>query len=430
MQDSEEVEVAALISKLQEAHGRGFNPVIDSCSSTALAQVVYHVAVHSGSLATGTDGTASGSISLSQQQQQHSPPSMTMQQCGAQITALINTSTSLRMLGYYLRAALAHRLKHTSSRNCCRLARETLDIKSPADQAAYPAFYDFVQQHCHVASTFHEHDAALTDDAGMVRRIEELLRQPVLMADICWSDWRRYLTKPHRPIIRFIKKAFQRFARSLRPYQDWMQLGWVEVYDDEQLGSQGVRAVRDIHLPMRNGSRLCAQHIDASVSPVAVNLTCAGSELLLPADDPQVLADPTCMVQLGRQIFDGRRHWMGKINHLPLPHCNLRLDGRGKLVQIKEIKAGDALTFDYALEYWVRRVTGLDMSEWLSEQHVVSARTRHALFIRMHESVHDYTAMLSQPWSGSLTSASTAVDKESVLVELEDHMDAAVQRQQ
>ena len=259
----------------------------------------------------------------------------------------------------------------------------------------------------------------------MVRRIEELLRQPIFTVDICWSDWRRYLTKPHRHII---ETAFQRFASSIRPYQDWMQLGWVEVYDDEQLGGQGVRAVHDIHLPMKHGGKSRAQDIDASISPVAVDLACAGSELLLAADDPQVQADPTYMVQLGRQMFDGRRHWMGKINHLPSRHCNLRLDGRGKLVQTKEIKAGDVVTFDYAMEYWVRRVTGLDVSDWLSERHTVSMRMRHELFTRMHRSVHDYTNILRQPWSASLTPSSSAVDKETVLVELEDYLDAVSQQ--
>ena len=134
--DSDEVQIAALVSKLQEAHSRRSGPALDSCSPTTLAKVVQHVVVYGGSL-------ASGGVSIHLQ----SPP-MTMQQCAVQITTLINTSTSLKMLGYFLRAVLAHKLKQTSERNYCRLARETLDIKSPADLAAYPAFFDFVQQRC------------------------------------------------------------------------------------------------------------------------------------------------------------------------------------------------------------------------------------------------------------------------------------------
>ena len=54
-----------------------------------------------------------------------------------QITSLISTSTSLRMVGYFLRAILAHRLKFNAQNNYKRLARDTLAIKSPADIAAF-----------------------------------------------------------------------------------------------------------------------------------------------------------------------------------------------------------------------------------------------------------------------------------------------------
>ena len=421
--DSDEVQIAALVSKLQEAHSCRSDPAIEACSQQTLAKIVQHVTACGSILPSGNDRTVA--VSNEQPPQQHQSPPMTTQQCAVHISTLINTSTSLKMLGYYLRAVLAHKLRQTSARNYCRLARDILGIKSPADQAAYPAFCEFVQQRCSivVATMFSKHDnPPPTDDTSMAYKIEELLRQPIFMVDICWSDWRRYLTKPHRHIV---EAAFQQFASLSQPYQDWMQLGWVEVYDNEQLNGQGVRAVRDIHLPTtKHGGRSHVQDIDASISTVAVDLSCAGSEFLLPPDDPQVQVNPTYMVQLGRQIFDGRRHWMGKINHLPSPHCNLRLDGRGKLVQTKEIKAGDALTFDYAMEYWVRRVTGLDISDWLSERHTVAMRKRHELFTRMHRSVHDYTNMLRQPWSGSLTPASSAVDKETLLVELEDYLDA------
>ena len=64
-----------------------------------------------------------------------------------QISSLITTSTSLRMVGYYLRTVLAHRLKLTSQKCYKRLARETLGIKSPTDIATYPALYELVHHH-------------------------------------------------------------------------------------------------------------------------------------------------------------------------------------------------------------------------------------------------------------------------------------------
>jgi hypothetical protein len=167
---------------------------------------------------------------------------------------------------------------------------------------------------------------------------------------------------------------------------------------------------------LRKGER----DISASISLVAVDLS---TEPLLARDDPSVLLDPTYMVQLGRQMFDARHHWMGKINHLPTPHCNLWLDGRGRLIQTREIKVGEPLTYDYAIGYWVYRVTGIDVAIWLAEKNIACRRGRQELFTRMHKSVHNYSDILRQRWASSLTSPSSAVEREEVLIELEDYMD-------
>ena len=129
-----------------------------------------------------------------------------------------------------MRAILAHRLKFTSQKCYRRLARETLGVKSPADIAAYPALYEFVQHHYPGLAT---------------SAIEVWLGNPIFTADMTWTEWKRYLTKPGRPII---DAALQQFKAPTAPFQDWMELGWVEVYDDGKLG-QGVRALRDIHMP-------------------------------------------------------------------------------------------------------------------------------------------------------------------------------------
>jgi hypothetical protein len=105
------------------------------------------------------------------------------QQQSGKITALISTSTSLRMVGYYLRAVLAARLKATQRATFTEAARRPLDIKSTADISAYPAFYSFVQQNC--------------PSVGVVD-VEAWLKEPVLVADISWTAWRRYLCKPNR----------------------------------------------------------------------------------------------------------------------------------------------------------------------------------------------------------------------------------------
>jgi hypothetical protein len=135
------------------------------------------------------------------------------------------------MVGYYLRAILVHRLKFTSQNCYKRLARDTLGIKSPADIAAYPALYELVQHHYPTLTS---------------ATIDVWLEDPIFTADITRTEWKRYLTKQGRPII---DAAVQHFDTAVAPFQDWMQLGWVEIYDDEKLGGQGVRALRDIHMP-------------------------------------------------------------------------------------------------------------------------------------------------------------------------------------
>ena len=136
------------------------------------------------------------------------------------------------MVGYFLRALLAHRLKGTSQKCYKRLARDTLGIRSPTDIATYPALYEFV----------HHHYPSLASDT-----VEAWLDNPIFTADITWTEWKRYLPKQRRPVI---DAALQRFNNATASSQDWMQLGWAEVYDDDRL-QQGVRALRDIQMVWR-----------------------------------------------------------------------------------------------------------------------------------------------------------------------------------
>ena len=106
------------------------------------------------------------------------------------------------------------------------------------------------------------------------------------------------------------------------------------------------------------------------------------------------------------------------------PLCNLRLASKGKLMQVKPIAAGEALSWDYGMQYWVRRVTGLDFDEWMSDKDAECRKFRDAFFTEMHESVSNYSRLLQQPWVGSLTSASTMVDRETMLAELVDFLNS------
>ena len=371
------VEVAVLVVKLREGYDRRQSVALNALSTAAILSLRRQV----------LDEAAGDNV----------PTLM------GKITSLISTSTSLKMMGYYLRAMLVHRLKATSPSNCYkRLARDTLGIKSSADIAAYPALYELVQHHFPTLAS-----------AG----VEEWLQNPIFSVDMTWSEWKRYLTKTGRIII---DAALRQFRTAVAPFEDWMQLGWVEIYDDEKLVGQGVRALRDIHLPK---TKQAQRDVAASISAVAADLHGAGSQFVK-VRDTTVPADPEYLIQLNMQhMFDARHHWIGKINHLPMSQCSLKVTQHGKLVQIKPIKAGDTLTWDYGVDYWVYQVTGMDMSMWLAEGGRECQRGRRALFDRMHESVMDYSVLLQKRWMGSLSCISSAVARESVLVELEEFLD-------
>jgi hypothetical protein len=375
--DEDAAEVAALVAKLREGHASRYTIALDSLSKESI------LSLHQRVLVEDNDAI----------------PSM-----AGQITALIGTSTSLKMVGYYLRATLAHRLKRTSQAYR-RLARDKLGIKSPADIAAYPALYELVQHHYPSLAS-----------AG----IEVWLENPIFLADITWTEWKRYLTKQGRPII---DAALRQFNAAVATFSDWMQLGWVEIYDDNKLGGQGVRALRDIHMP-KSKAKDAQRDLAASVSVVAADVYCAGPEYVLDKDATRE-ADPTYHLQLdAHRVFDARHHWIGKINHLPDHLCNLRLTSTSKLVQIKPIAAGDALTFDYDVDYWVYQLSGLELSAWSAGSSVSSSRGTVELFRRMQSGVLDYTDLLRRDWVQHRPTQWTELDKEGWMADLAEYLES------
>ena len=376
--DGNTMEVAALVANLRKGYDKRQSVALDSLSKESILSLRRQVLQ-----AEGTDGRT----------------------VSVQINALVSTSSSLKMIGYYFRAIMVHRLKETSQ-SYQQLARDTLCIKSTADIAAYSALFDFIQHHYPTLA---------------ISGIDTWLTNPAFLADITWTEWKHYLSKQGRSII---DAALQQFHAQTAPFQDWMQLGWVEIYDDDKLNEQGVRALRDIQLPTSKAKH-AQRDVAASISVVAADLHCADPELVCAKDAIEDI-DSAYLLQLDEQrVFDARHHWIGKINHLPMPRCNLKLTGNGKLVQIKPIAAGDSLTFDYGSDYWVYRVTGLDVSQWLLEGGTDCQRGRMDLFTRMHESVLDYSRLLRERWARSLSLSLTAVEREGILVELEDYLDTA-----
>jgi hypothetical protein len=347
----DEDEVATLVNKLQDAHRSRDSNDLDSVSRDAVLQL--------SQLVMGSAG----------EKDEKDDSDVLYLTSAKQVSCVITTSTSLKVVGYYLRAALVDRVRRRHRKSYLSATRKLLGIKSGADIVAYSSFYAFVQQHC-------------PSVARGGQDVESWMSEPLFLADISWRDWRRYLSRRNRWII---ETALHRFHLSIQPFQDWQLLGLVEVYDAARLG-QSVRAVRNLPLSKdRRSGRGAVVTADLSAS--------------LPPLQAEQSVDPSYAVSWdSKHRFDAQHHWTGKINHLPTPHANLRLNATGKLVQVRDIAGGEALTYDYGVDYWVFQMTGLSLSEWLVSHSVASNKGILDLFTRMHGGVHDYTARLSQEW--------------------------------
>lgn len=173
--NDEEVETAVLMTKLKEAYEQRTAVLVDATSKVSMLQLVQQVFAH-----------RQGELATSEERQP-----LALGQWTSHINRLITTSSAQKILGYYLRSMLAHHLKHTS-RQYTRLARDVLGIKSSADIATYPAFFDLVQKYCPTIAN------ATATGAVTEAMVEEWLREPLFIADIGWGEWRKYLSKSYR----------------------------------------------------------------------------------------------------------------------------------------------------------------------------------------------------------------------------------------
>ena len=123
--DTADAEVAILVAKLRSASGRKAST--EAVSNAAVLQLGREVLECDGGK---EERYANGVVAAASYQRQ-----------SAKIAVLISTSTSLRTVGYYLRAVLAARLKATERTTFTEAARRLLGIKSTADVSAYPALW-------------------------------------------------------------------------------------------------------------------------------------------------------------------------------------------------------------------------------------------------------------------------------------------------
>ena len=154
------MEVVALVGKLREGQDRRQDAAADSLSQES-------------------------TLSL-RQQMLDVAHTLAVSMVSGQTTSLVSNSTPMKLMGYYMRAILAHRARLCSRKCYKRLARDSLVSKSPADIPVYPALYEHVQHH---------HPGLASTAAGVETWLENLIST--------------------------VDATLQRFREAMAPCQDW-----------------------------------------------------------------------------------------------------------------------------------------------------------------------------------------------------------------
>lgn len=186
---------------------------------------------------------------------------------------------------------------------------------------------------------------------------------------------------------------------------DWYKEGKVEIYDDAVYG-EGVRALVSRDLDEVKGnliSKLYGEHVSKS----RVNNS-----------SPEALAYIISVNEEDRdkpKYINLRNNWLGRINHKPGELANL-FAIEDCLVQKVNIRAGDPLTYDYGVEYWVFQLTHYDLEDWLQLNPSLSAYAVK-IFKEMHSRVVNYSALLEMKLYNLID------HKAALLIEIQNYLE-------
>ena len=92
-----------------------------------------------------------------------------------------------------------------------------------------------------------------------------------------------------------------------------MELQWIQEYDDDRFG-QGLRSTRDIPMKFRVSNN------------VVLDVKTAG--IMYPIAQIGLLSDYCFAINTSHYV-NVEKHWVVKINHCPMPPCNLRFTAKG-----------------------------------------------------------------------------------------------------
>jgi hypothetical protein len=275
------------------------------------------------------------------------------------VMTLINTSRAYKSIGYYFQSIIAHELKTELKGSYVKATHHLPGLKSSKDQAAFPAFYEFVQKHY----------------AKDTKDIESMLYIPIFVAEIGWDAWRRYMTKSHRHLIETALKRFSADESML----DWRDRDWVIEYEDDE-GRRRIKTSRII----RAGETM--------------DLRATG--LLVSSEENSTLSAPSLISVNNDWYFHNNTnidHWLLSVQHAPPSHCNLKLTVTTcQLESIRHIGAGEELTFDFGICHWINEITGINYERWFDVNNVTKneIQRRQETFERMHQTLMNYDELL------------------------------------
>jgi hypothetical protein len=170
-----------------------------------------------------------------------------------------------------------------------------------------------------------------------------------------------------------------RHAYRLHDDDHWMRNGWIQVAKHPVYG-RSIVATQDLFLSPECKQKIEALHIH-ECSPIGSIETATSIPVhVAETADPEkaryiITVDDTL-------AYDLVNAWPGLINHAPPDKANTLVLGT-RIYQLRDIRKGDHITYDYGLDYWVFQVTHFEKDKW--------DRQERRVWKKVHKITEDWT---------------------------------------
>jgi len=179
---------------------------------------------------------------------------------------------------------------------------------------------------------------------------------------------------PPSQVVRLSRNSYR-----LHDDDHWMRRGWIQVAEHPVFG-RSIVATQDIPL-----SPECQRKIDAlrvhECSPIgsiesATSIPVRVAETANPEKARYIITVDDTLA------FDLVNAWPGLINHAPPDKANTIVLGT-RIYQLRDIRKGDHITYDYGLDYWVFQMTHFEKDKW--------DRQERRVWKKVHKITEDWT---------------------------------------